>query len=230
MHRYLWLSFLLASCASYPVREDLDKVGAVSLLGDQLVVDVSPRSLFKSDRRTLDVKDWSVDNAFRDLFKAGIVERKRDYVPFNLEPDALAKLANVRERRFEKTVGRQSQALMDSLFAEADRKGMKYFFLLTPPREHEHFPQHRGNFGAYCDGRDAAYLYFFFDFALYDVAARRKVFFYSVDPSVTEAMTFGECNVIANLRDPVHQLEDPMRKTMGLLVDALFEKMGWKKP
>lgn len=232
--RLLALVLLLTACAHRPASETLDKVGAMSLLGDTLVVDVSSRSLLKSSERTLDVSGWGVDNSFRELFKQGIVERRKDYVPFNLEPAQLEKIAGVRERRFQKNVGDQSQALLDALFEEADRKGMRYFFLLTPARKRERFALHRGNYGATCDDRDnkdaQAYVYFFFDFVLYDVAARKKVFFTTVDPSVTQMMTFGGCKVVADLRDPVKQLEDPMKKTMGLLVDALFEKLGWKRP
>ena len=40
----------------------------------------------------------------------------------------------------------------------------------------------------------------------------------------------GGCDVISHLEDPMRQFEDPVKKTVGLIVEALFDKMGWKRP
>ena len=73
--RLLALLFLLAACSHRPVAPEADRIGAVSLLGDELVLDVAAGSLLRSGARTLDVSAWGVDNTFRDLFKKGLVER-----------------------------------------------------------------------------------------------------------------------------------------------------------
>ncbi len=239
MLRKLLPLVLLTACAAKPLSPErtssIDQVSAVSLLGDQLVVDVDSRTLLHSTQRALDASSWDLDGAFRAFLQAGVEERGRKFVPLAAEQAQLEKVAGVRESRWKKIVGRQSQALLDLLFETADRQGVRYLFLLTPPTTlHERFPQHRGNFGAYCNDRSAAgaqaYVYFFFDFALWDVPARRKVFAYTVDPSVTEALPFGGCSTVSEMKEPVRELQDPVKTAARLVVDALFEKMGWKKP
>jgi hypothetical protein len=228
--RLLLTLLLLTACARQPLSSEkqgaLDQVSAASLLGDELVVAVTAPKLLGSGASTVDVAAWNVDATFRDLLKAGVEERGRRFTAFDVDRAALEKTAGVRESRWKKIVGRQSQAMLDQLFEAADRQGIRYFFLLTPPLSHERFALHAGNYGIACDDGRAA-VYFFFDFALWDVKARKKIFTYAVDPSVTQAMTFGDCKVVADLKEPARQLEDPMKKTMGLIVDALFEKMGW---
>jgi hypothetical protein len=233
MRVFLALLFLTA-CARLPLSADrsgsIDSVAAASLLGDELTVNVRKPKVFGSGADTFDVPAWNVDASFRDLLKGGVEERGRHYVPFDLDPKVIEKAAGVRETRWKKIVGRQSQPMLDLLFDAADRQGTRYFFLITPPLEHETYLLHRGNYGAACGSDGRATVYFFFDFALWDVSARKKIFTTKVDPGVTEALTFGDCSVIANLLDPARQLEDPLKKTMGLVVDALFDKMGWGKP
>jgi len=228
----------LAGCVAKPLTPEqsqkVDVVSAVSLLGNDFHIDALSRPLLRHSEKSLDVSAWKIDDTFRDLLREGSVSRGKEFRVLNLDPVAVEKIQKSRENRWKKVLGKQNQALMELLFRQAEAQGVPYFFLLTNLENPERFPLHQGPAGVFCNDQDPknarASVYFSFDFSLWDVAKKKKVFEQVVDPSVTEVMTFGDCKIIAALADPETQLEDPVKKTMGLLVDALLDKMGWKKP
>ncbi|MGZ3651350.1 MAG: hypothetical protein ACXWR1_17055 [Bdellovibrionota bacterium] len=214
------LFMLLSACSRQPLAtRAVNQVGAVSVLGNEFVL---PSSKFNDST-------WKVDAAFREALKAGVTERGKEYRALEPSPAELERALGVRESRWKKVVGKESQAVLDLLFRTADRDGIRYFFLVSPIEAHERYPLQKGTLGAACNEEGRAYVYFYFRFTLWDVAARRKAFEYDVNPSVTSALTFGDCAALGSLSDPGTQLEDPVKKTMSLLVDALFDKMGWKR-
>jgi hypothetical protein len=226
---------LLSACARQPLSPEqqgrVDTVGAVSLLGDEFIVDVITRSLLHKQEEVLGTKDWQVDASFKRLLGEGSSARKKDFRDFHLDPAALERALGMREDRWKRITGRQNQLLMELLFAEAEKQGIHYFFLIAPMESHENFPLHRGNMGIYCYDRalrhSKAYPYFQFDFTFWDVAARKKLFQAAVDPSVTEVLSFAECEAVAQMKEPAKELEGPVKQAMGLIVDGLFQKMGW---
>lgn len=238
MRSFLWACLFLSACSRQPIAPErralVSDVAAVSLLGNDLTVDVASRAFLKNTARVVDVTAWGMDAAFRNLLRAGVESRQKAFRPLEIAPADLAHALAIRESRWRRVTGAQSQALLDLLIREAERQGVRYFFLLTPPVDPGRFPAHHGVYGATCDDRTdknaRASVYFFFDFALWDVAARKKIFAITVDPKVTDMMTFGGCSAVQELKDPARELEDPVRKTMELLVDSLFDKMGWVRP
>jgi hypothetical protein len=221
----LLFPLLLFACAHKGTR-GVDSVSAVSLLGGEFSFDLEVPTFLRLNAHEIDVSTWGIDSSLQDLVKAEAEKRGKHFSAFEFDAKALVKTAGIRESRWKKVLGRQSQAMLDQLFEAAAREGIPYFFLLTPVAEHERYPLHRGNYGAACvDSR--AYIYFYFDFVLWDVKSREKVFVTTVDPSWTKATSFGDCSAVARAPDPVKSLEDPVKKTMGLVMEDLFNKMNW---
>ncbi len=233
----LSFTFFLQACAgaslSSQEKAQVDKVSAASFLGHELTVDVAARTLLSKNSARLDVSAWKVDEAMRAFLRDGVAARGKEYRALTLDEESLKKALGARETRWKRVRGKYNQALLELVLHEAARVGAQYLFLVYPLESLERFPLHAGPLGVYCNDRgdkDArAYAYFEFDFSLWDVGARQKIFQGTVDPGVTESLSFASCEAAAKLPEPVRQLEEPTKRTMGLLVDALFEKMGWAK-
>ena len=231
------LCALLPSCSRQPLAPDLKKeieeVSAVSLLGSDFTIDVISRSVISSKERALDVSAWKVDETFRSLLEEHSKERGKNFRTLALDPGSLEKALAVRESRWKKILGTHSQAALDLLLRKAGEQRIHYLFLVSPLENRRDFPLHKGNMGIYCYDRkllkSRAYAYFFLDFSLWDVKAKKKIFREAVDPAYTQEMAFAECREVAELKEPLEALKDPVHHTMKLLVDKLFTKMGWEK-
>ncbi|HEY8279401.1 MAG TPA: hypothetical protein VIH99_07260 [Bdellovibrionota bacterium] len=238
----IWVGLFLLlsqSCARQEVREErlraVDSVAAVSLLGNDFAIDlISPSPLTASTESLVDISGWKLDESFRELLRQGAVSRGRVFQDFTLDPDALKKALSVRESRWKRVEGKESQALLDLLFAEAERRGLKYFFLLTPFVPAERPAPYRYPSGVFCSDRkprpSRAYPYFVFRFSLWKVESRQRVFAYEVKPGDTDQLVFADCRELATMKNPELLLEKPVKDAMDLVVAALFEKLGWKKP
>jgi|GEM_PF-7067782 len=235
---FLLLAALLFSCAGQEPRAAAvptapERVAAISVIGDELVVDVIARSVIRGKQSTLDVSAWKMNEVFRKLLEEGAAARGKEAHSLKLDPKAFEKVLHLRENRWRKTVGRYSQALLDFLFREAEAQGIQAFFLLTRIDAPERFPLHKGSAGIYCaDRKDKlprAYAYFGFDFSYWNVAERRRVYQQEVNPGHTQEMLFADCKEVVDIKDPVGALREPVAHTMELLVEKLFANMHWEK-
>lgn len=230
---FLFLFVFLSGCASATLstqeQAQVDIVSAASFLGDEFLRNAGPRTIFVQHGQKVDVAAWKLDAFFQDLLAEGVKARGKEFRALNLDAAELEKALGLRETRWKKTRGKYNQALLDLLLRQADSQGVHFLFMAYPLESLERFPSLRGPLGAACGGENRAYVYFEFDFSLWDVKEKKKIFQGTVDPSITEQLTFATCQAAEKLEDPAQQLEDPTKKTLGLLVDALFEKMGWKK-
>lgn len=212
-----------------------ETVAAISLLGDELVLDIASRSLISANKQAgLDIGTWNLNQKFVNSLEEGARAEGKAACPFSLDPVGLEKAHNVREDRWKKVVGRYNQALLDFLFREAEDRGISHFFLLTPlSAPPARFPRHNGTVGIFCsdqkDPLSRAYAYFSFDFSYWSVAGRKRIFQQEVNPGVTEQLIFAGCREVAELKDPVEALREPVHHTLELLVKGLFAKMGWEK-
>lgn len=235
---FLLLGFL-TSCAGQqaePAKEQSvtpETVAAVSVIGDELVIDVIARSVIRGKDTRLDVSSWRMNDGFRSLLESGAAARGKEARSFRLDPQALEKVLHLRENRWRKTVGRYNQALLDFLFREAQAQGIRHFFLLTKIDAPERFPLHKGSAGIYCADLKGkiprAYAYFGFDFSFWNVAERKRAYQQEVNPGLTQEMQFADCKEVVELKDPVDALKEPVLHTMELLVEKLFANMHWEK-
>jgi hypothetical protein len=226
--------FFLSACARAPLsaeeRRGLDRIAAVSFFGSAFTADLGARPLIGSRELVIDGAAWKVDEGFQALFQKALAARGKKFEPLQLDSVAVQKALGVRESRWKKVEGKQSRALLDLLFEAADRQGIEYFFLLTPQAEHGNFLTFRGAMGTACTHEglpSRAFVYFFADFTLWNVHSRQKVYETSVDPSLTIDSSYADCVTAGGLADPVHALEDPVKRTMDHLVNGLFARLGW---
>jgi hypothetical protein len=223
----------LAACASQPLSAErlTGPFSAASFLGDSFSFEVGPRSLFQGRGPVLPVPSWQLDETLRGRLAEGLRARGKEYRELSLDPAEAERALGVRESRWRKVEGRYGQALLGLLFRRAEERGVRYFFLAVPSRGDDGSPLHPAASGAFCakgggeEGR--AFVYFSFDLSLWDVSARHRVYETRVGPRATEGIPFGACSAVAAVADPGKALEDPAKKTLGLLVPSLFEKMGW---
>jgi hypothetical protein len=231
--RFTLLLLLLTACSqaslSGPERDGLDQFSAVAFFGNSFTADLNSRALLRSREAVLDASPWKIDEAFSSDFQAALTERKKTFIPFSLDPIAVEKALGVRETRWKKVEGKQSQALLNLLFAAAEKQGIRYFFLAMPQADHETFPTFRGVMGTACTaeaGKSRAFVYFFARFTLWDVNRRKKLYEQPLDPSLTRETSYADCAAAANINDPVHALEDPTKRTLSHLVQDLITRVG----
>lgn len=232
MLRALFVCFLLlSSCATThaPFSDSSpDVFSAATFLGDEFITELSPAAVSFGRPKSVPVKSWKIDKSFVSQIQEATKARKREFKALALDSQELERALKVREGRFEKTVGKYNQAVMDLLFRQAEKQGVNFLFLGWPINKLERFPLYFGPMGMHCASKEnRAFIYFVFDFSLWDVKAQKKIFQGTVTPDTTEVMSFADCTAAAQLPHPVEQLEDPAKKTLELLVDALFRKMGW---
>lgn len=236
---------LLYSCASQPATEATSApakpavaVTAFSHLGSDFTVDVISRTIIRPKEDTLDAASWGVDAAFRDGLAGEANAYGQEFRALTLDPKALQRALNARESRWKKLVGRHNQALLDFLLARAGEQGLDVLVLVSPKEGRERFPLHKGNMGIYCYDRkllkSRAYAYFFADITAWDVKAKKKLFQKAVDPASTQDMAFATCREVADLKEPLVSLKEPVSHTILLLTRKVFPeiaaKMGWEKP
>jgi hypothetical protein len=208
-------------------------VSAASFLGNELGIDSMAGSQILAREKHLDVQAWKLDDSFLQLIQAGSKERGKEFRPLDLNSAEIQRAVKIRESRWKKTLGKYNQALLDAVLREAEKQGVRQLLFISPLESMERFPSYRGPVGIHCNNAIAkggrAYAYFEWDVSLWDVPTQKKLFQVSVDPSLTEILTFADCQTAAQLSEPVTQLEDPVKKTLGLVADAIFDKMGWKR-
>jgi hypothetical protein len=231
--RLTLLLLLLTACARAPLSAQqssgLDQISAISFLGNSFTVDLKSRALIRSREAVLDVAPWKIDEAFSANFQTALSAGKKTFIPFALDSTKLERALVVRESRWEKVAGKQSQALLDLLFATAEGQGIRYFFLAIPGAEHEAFPSFRGVMGTACAteaGKSRSFVYFFARFTLWDVSRRKKLYEEALDPSLTKDTSYADCSVAAEITDPAHALEDPAKRTLDRLVRDLVARVG----
>lgn len=234
----LALCVLLFSCASQPSSTEEKPLlapvtmAAFSHLGAEFTVDVISRSIIRPEEQSLDVTKWDVDAAFRDKLLEEAKAQGRETRALSLDAAALQKALSTRESRWRKFVGRYNQALVDYLLTQAAGQGVSHLFVLSPLESRDTFPLHKGNMGIYCYDRkilkSRAYAYFFLDLTLWDVKAKKKVFQRTVDPAASQDMTFAECREVAELKEPLEALREPVDHTIGLLVKKLYAQAAAK--
>lgn len=233
----LLLLVFLSACARKPLSAEqqkaIDVVSAVSFLGDEFVIDVTSRSLLRAKETAIDVRAWKMDESFRDLLRERVQAGGRDFRPFALDQEAVDKALGQRENRWKRVLGKQSQALMELLFREAEKQGIHFFFLALPLNDADHFPLHKGTMGVYCSDRQARHAkanpYFKFELTVWNVTARKKTFRAVVDPELTSVLQFSECEAVAEMKELGRELENPVKQALALVTDALVEKLGWAK-
>jgi hypothetical protein len=232
----LLLCALLLSCSHQPpsIQAQPETVAVLSLLGDELEVDVASRSLLSARQHPLDISPWKLNEGFRALLEDAAKARGKEAKALSVDPAALERALALREGRFRKVLGHYNQALLDLLFREAEAQGISHFFLLTPRLGNEKFPQHRGTAGVHCSDlkqkQAKAYAYFAFELAYWHVASKRRVFWETAGPPYTQDQAFAECSAVANSKEPLVDLEAPVRQAMATVVSKVVAKMGWEKP
>ncbi len=234
----LALCVLLFSCASQPSSTEEPPLKAAvtiasfSHLGADFTVDVISRSILRPKEQSLDVTKWGVDAAFGEKLASEAKAQGREALLLRLDAAALQKALSTRESRWRKFVGRYNQALVDYLLVQAAEQGVSHLFVLSPLESRETFPLHKGNMGIYCYDRkilkSRAYAYFFADFSLWDVKEKKKIFQRTVDPAFTQEMTFAECREVAELKEPLEALREPVDHTIDLLVKKLYAQASAK--
>lgn len=237
-------TLFLFSCASQPASEGTgpsakpaSTVTAFSHLGNDFTVDVISRTIIRPKEASLDVSSWGVDAAFRDGIAESARAHGQGFRALTLDPKALERALNARESRWKKFVGRHNQALLDFLLARAGEQGLDVLVLVSPKEARDSYPLHKGNMGIYCYDRkllkSRAYAYFFAEVTAWDVKAKKKLFQRAVDPSATQEMAFAECREVADLKEPLASLKEPVAHTIQLLARKVFPelaaKMGWEK-
>jgi len=234
---FLGLLALFTACSAQPISAERQKsfrvLSAVSFLGDELVANVVSRQVMVPKEQSLDVAAWKTDEVFRDLLADGAKARGKEFLPFSLDPTALGKALGAREGRWKRIAGKYNQALLDLLFRSAEAQGIEAFFLITASETNEKFPFHKGNKGISCQERNSqprAYAYFNLDFSYWSVSERKRLFRQIVEPEFTQDQLFAECREVADLKDPLEALREPVQYTMAKVVEKLFLKMGWEKP
>ena len=197
--RFFFLLLLLVSCARTPPVvvgvQRPDRVAVFSRIGNSFVVNLQSKALLRPKETVLDIASWNLDQNFAEQFREGLRERGREFVDFALDRGELERVLKVRESRWKKIEGKESQALLDFLLRSAEANGIRWIFLLSPELERARFPLHQGEVGAYCNDKakadSKAYIYFFFRFSVWDVERKKKIFEQLVDPSVSEAIGIG---------------------------------------
>lgn len=240
--RTLALLLVLSSCSSQPaapsanpLTKPASTVAAFSHLGNDFTVDVISRTLIRPKEQSLDVSAWGVDAALVQRTRAEAEGYGQRYKPLELDPKAVDRAIHTRESRWKKFLGKHNQALLDLLLKKAGEQGVDTLVWLSPMESRDTFPLHKGDMGIYCYDRkilkSRAYAYFFLDLSVWDVKAKKKLFHKQVDPAATQEMTFAECQEVANLKEPVTALKEPVAHSIDLLVKKVMreaaEELGW---
>ncbi len=231
----LLFSPLLFACTHQPLgveeKQNIHVISAASFLGDDFVVDVIDRTIFQKKESIHDVESWQVDQQLRDLLAEEARKRGKEFRSLELDPAEVNELLERRESRWKRVVGKQSQALMELLFRQAEKQGVEYLLLAAPAARRDNFPLHIGQMGVFCYDRklrkSQASPYFFFDFSLWNVASRKKLFQTTVDPTFTRDRAFAECAKVAEIKDVKEELAAPAREALAAVVQRLFLAMGF---